>query len=104
MGRPEIPAKGGRCRGKDGAKSGFLEFFPETFLKQSVKILKLVREKRGLRTMLRLAREGPCRVTEMVDVLDLVQSTCSHHLSLLRVAGVFAAARNGSDAVGEKTS
>lgn len=104
MGMLEIPAKGGRCSGKDGAKSGFQEFFPETCLKQSVKILKLVREKRGLRTMLDLAKEGSCRVTEMVDALDLVQSTCSHHLSLLRAAGMVTAARNGSDAVGKKTS
>ncbi|RIK80143.1 hypothetical protein DCC62_04400 [candidate division KSB1 bacterium] len=77
------------------AKSRFQEFFPEAYLKQSVKILKLLSEESRLRLMLYLAKEGPRTVTEMVDALDLVQSTCSHHLSLLRMADMVTTARHG---------
>lgn len=84
-----------RPRGNAEAKSRFQEFFPEAYLKQSLKILKLLSEESRLRIMLYLAKEGPCTVTEMVEALDLVQSTCSHHLSLLRMADMVTTARDG---------
>jgi ArsR family transcriptional regulator len=77
------------------AKHHFQEFFPETYIKKSVKILKLLSEESRLRIMLYLAKEGPCTVSEIVETLDLVQSTTSHHLSLLRAADLVVTSRDG---------
>lgn len=81
--------------GNAQSKNQFQEFFPESFVKQSVKILKLLSEESRLRIMLYLAKEGPCTVGEIIDALDLVQSTCSHHLSLLRMADMVRTSRDG---------
>jgi len=79
------------------AKRNFQEFFPEAYIKKSVKILKLLSEESRLRIMLYLAKEGPCAVSEMVEALDLVQSTTSHHLSLLRAADLVVTSRDGKN-------
>jgi ArsR family transcriptional regulator len=79
------------------AKKNFQEFFPEAYVKKSVKILKLLSEESRLRIMLYLAKEGPCTVSEIVDALDLVQSTTSHHLSLLRAADLVITSREGKN-------
>ena len=81
--------------GKANAKERFGEFFPEPYIKKSVKILKLASEESRLRIMLYLAKEGPCTVSEIIAALDLVQSTCSHHLSLLRTGDLVITSRNG---------
>jgi ArsR family transcriptional regulator len=62
-----------------------------------VKILKLLSEESRLRIMLYLAKEGPCAVSEIVEALDLVQSTTSHHLSLLRTADLVVTSRDGKN-------
>jgi DNA-binding transcriptional ArsR family regulator len=82
---------------KPDAKRHFQEFFPEVYIKKSVKILKLLSEESRLRLMLYLAKEGPCTVSEMVEALDLVQSTTSHHLSLLRAADLVVTSRDGKN-------
>jgi ArsR family transcriptional regulator len=79
------------------AKRNFQEFFPEAYVKKSVKILKLLSEASRLRVMLYLAKEGPCTVSEIVEALDLVQSTTSHHLSLLRAADLVVTSRDGKN-------
>lgn len=79
------------------AKRNFQEFFPETYIKKSVKILKLLSEESRLRMMLYLAKEGPCTVSEIIEALDLVQSTTSHHLSLLRAADLVITSRDGKN-------
>lgn len=82
---------------KPDAKRNFQEFFPEVYIKKSVKLLKLLSEESRLRIMLYLAKEGPCTVSEIVEALDLVQSTTSHHLSLLRAADLVITARDGKN-------
>lgn len=79
------------------AKRNFQEFFPEAYIKRSVKILKLLSEESRLRMMLYLAKEGPCTVSEIIEALDLVQSTTSHHLSLLRAADLVITSRDGKN-------
>jgi ArsR family transcriptional regulator len=79
------------------ARKNFQEFFPEAYIKKSVKILKLLSEESRLRIMLYLAKEGPCTVSEIVAALDLVQSTTSHHLSLLRAADLVITSRDGKN-------
>lgn len=82
---------------KPDAKKHFQEFFPEPYIKKSVKILKLLSEASRLRVMLYLAKEGPGTVSEIVEALDLVQSTTSHHLSLLRAADLVLTSRDGKN-------
>ncbi len=79
------------------AKKNFQEFFPEAYIKKSVKILKLLSEESRLRIMLYLAKEGPCTVSEIIEALELVQSTTSHHLSLLRAADLVVTSRDGKN-------
>lgn len=73
------------------------EFFPEEYIKRAVKVLKLVSEESKLRIMLLLAKEGPCRVTEICTILSMNQTTISHHLSLLRNADLVTTTREGTN-------
>ncbi|MFQ5603994.1 MAG: ArsR/SmtB family transcription factor [bacterium] len=73
------------------------EFFPEAYLKKAVKVLKLISEESKLRIMLLLAKGGPCRVTEIAEVLNINQTTISHHLSLLRNAELVTSNREGKN-------
>lgn len=72
------------------------EFFPEAYIKQAVKVLKLISEESKLRIMLLLAKEGPCRVTQISEFLGMNQTTVSHHLSLLRHADLVTPSREGT--------
>lgn len=72
-----------------------VEFFPEAYIKRSVKILKLISEESKLRIMLLLAKEGPLIVTDIAELLEMNQSTVSHHLSLLRNADLVVGEREG---------
>jgi DNA-binding transcriptional ArsR family regulator len=78
------------------AKSS-VEFFPEEYLKRSVKVLKLISEESKLRIMLLLAKEGPLIVTDISGLLDINQTTVSHHLSLLRNAELVVSDREGKN-------
>ena len=73
------------------------EFFPEKYVKRSVKILKLVSDENRLRIMLYLAKEERAYVNKMADVLRLNQTTLSHHLSLLRAADLVTTSRDGKN-------
>lgn len=78
-------------------KTSNKEFFPEKYIKRSVKILKLSSDENRLRVMLYLAKHERAYVTEIVDALDLNQTTLSHHLSLLRTADLVVTIRNGKN-------
>lgn len=73
------------------------EFFPEEYLKRAVKILKLISEESKLRIMLLLAKDGPLRVSQIADLLEMNQTTTSHHLSLLRAADLLIHERDGKN-------
>ena len=72
-------------------------FFPEEYIKKSVKVLKLISDESKLRIMLLLAKEGPLSVTEITALLEMNQTTASHHLSLLRNAELVTANREGKN-------
>jgi DNA-binding transcriptional ArsR family regulator len=82
---------------KIDAKRHFQEFFPKSYIKRSVKILKLLSEESRLRIMLYLAKEGPCAVSEIAETLDLNLTTLSHHLSLLRASDMVFTTRTGKN-------
>lgn len=73
-------------------------FIPELSVqleKDLVQIFKLLSDETRLRVLLYLAREGELHVTALCDKLGQSQPAVSHHLALLRVAGLIEARRDG---------
>ena len=72
--------------------------FPElpTELEQDlVQVFKLLSDENRLRILLYLAREGELHVTALCGRLKQSQPAVSHHLALLRNAGIIAPRRDG---------
>jgi len=63
--------------------------------KELVQIFKLLSDETRLRILLYLARENELHVTALCDKLGQSQPAVSHHLALLRVAGLIEARRDG---------
>lgn len=72
--------------------------FPElpTHLeKDLVQVFKLLSDETRLRILLYLMQEGELHVTALCERLGQSQPAVSHHLALLRVAGLIEARRDG---------
>lgn len=63
--------------------------------KDLVQVFKLLSDETRLRILMYLAREGELHVTALCDKLGQSQPAVSHHLALLRVAGLIEARRDG---------
>lgn len=63
--------------------------------KELVQVFKLLSDETRLRVLMYLAREGELHVTALCDKLGQSQPAVSHHLALLRVAGLIEARRDG---------
>lgn len=63
--------------------------------KDLVQMFKLLSDETRLRILMYLAREGELHVTALCEKLDQSQPAVSHHLALLRVAGLIEARRDG---------
>lgn len=63
--------------------------------KDLVQVFKLLSDETRLRVLTYLAREGELHVTALCEKLDQSQPAVSHHLALLRVAGLIEARRDG---------
>jgi ArsR family transcriptional regulator len=68
---------------------------PGQLEKDLVQVFKLLSDETRLRVLLYLAREGELHVTALCEKLDQSQPAVSHHLALLRVAGLIEARRDG---------
>jgi DNA-binding transcriptional ArsR family regulator len=80
----------------DGSEDGFR--FPELserLEKDLVQVFKLLSDETRLRILLYLARERELHVTALCEKLGQSQPAVSHHLALLRVAGLIEARRDG---------
>ncbi len=80
----------------DGAEASYR--FPELsqqLEKDLVQVFKLLSDETRLRILLYLAREGELHVTALCERLGQSQPAVSHHLALLRVAGLIEARRDG---------
>ncbi len=86
-----------KIKNRQKLQTEFSEFFPEDYIKQAVKVLKLIGEENKLRIMLLLAKEGPCIVTKISEKLHINQTTLSHHLCLLRNADLVTTNREGKN-------
>jgi ArsR family transcriptional regulator, arsenate/arsenite/antimonite-responsive transcriptional repressor len=63
--------------------------------KDLVQVFKLLSDETRLRILNYLGREGELHVTALCDKLGQSQPAVSHHLALLRVAGLIEARRDG---------
>jgi len=78
----------------DEPKSGFPQI-PDELEKDLVQIFKLLSDETRLRILLALAREGELHVSAICGLMGQSQPAVSHHLALLRVAGLIEARRDG---------
>lgn len=67
----------------------------EQLEKDVVQVFKLLSDETRLRVLMHLIREGELHVTALCDKLGQSQPAVSHHLALLRVAGLIEARRDG---------
>lgn len=63
--------------------------------KDLVQVFKLLSDETRLRILMYLMREGELHVTALCERLEQSQPAVSHHLALLRVAGLIEARRDG---------
>ena len=75
-------------------RTGFPEL-PSHLEKDLVQVFKLLSDETRLRILLYLMREGELHVTALCEKLGQSQPAVSHHLALLRVAGLIEARRDG---------
>lgn len=75
-------------------KNGFPEL-PVRLEKDLVQVFKLLSDETRLRILMYLVREGELHVTALCEKLGQSQPAVSHHLALLRVAGLIEARRDG---------
>ena len=75
--------------------TGTFPELPNQLEKDLVQIFKLLSDETRLRVLLYLAREKELHVTALCDKLGQSQPAVSHHLALLRVAGLIEARRDG---------
>lgn len=68
--------------------------FPPEYVAVAARLLGLLSHETRLHLVLALA-QGPATVTELCTLLGLGQSNASHHLALLRTAGLVADRRDG---------
>jgi DNA-binding transcriptional ArsR family regulator len=58
-------------------------------------VFKLLADESRLKILLALAQDGELHVTALCDLLDQTQPAVSHHLTLLRMAGLVGFRRHG---------
>ncbi|MEZ6065636.1 MAG: metalloregulator ArsR/SmtB family transcription factor [Planctomycetaceae bacterium] len=63
--------------------------------KDLVQVFKLLADETRLKILFMLLREGELHVSALCDRLEQSQPAVSHHLALLRVAGLISARRDG---------
>ena len=79
----------------DAASRQSLPELSDRLEKDLVQVFKLLSDETRLRILSYLGREGELHVTALCDRLGQSQPAVSHHLALLRVAGLIEARRDG---------
>ncbi len=67
----------------------------ERTLNGLAQVFKLLADESRLKILLALAQDGELHVTALCDLLDQTQPAVSHHLTLLRMAGLVGFRRHG---------
>lgn len=81
-------------RVNDKSKTPFPEI-SDRLEKDLVQIFKLLADETRLKILFMLLRAGELHVSALCDRLEQSQPAVSHHLALLRVAGLISARRDG---------
>ncbi|MBI3866367.1 MAG: metalloregulator ArsR/SmtB family transcription factor [Planctomycetia bacterium] len=79
----------------ESKRRGAIPELSDQLEKDLVQVFKLLSDETRLRVLMYLAREGELHVTALCDKLGQSQPAVSHHLALLRVAGLIEARRDG---------
>jgi ArsR family transcriptional regulator, arsenate/arsenite/antimonite-responsive transcriptional repressor len=77
------------------AAKGKLPILSDTAIKDVAKLFKLLADETRLRILALLTQNDECHVRALCDVLRQSQPAVSHHLALLRVAGLIECRREG---------
>jgi len=88
----EPPVSGGTLT--DRTAAGFPEL-SDQLERDLVQVFKLLSDETRLRILMYLLREGELHVTALCERLGQSQPAVSHHLALLRVAGLIEPRRDG---------
>jgi ArsR family transcriptional regulator len=76
-------------------ESGPLHQVSDSAVKDLVKVFKLLSDETRLRILLYLTRQEELHVRALCEILGQSQPAVSHHLALLRVAGLIESRREG---------
>jgi ArsR family transcriptional regulator len=77
------------------AKGSTIPEISDQLERELTQIFKLLSDETRLRILMYLIREGELHVTALCERLEQSQPAVSHHLALLRVAGLIEARRDG---------
>ncbi len=80
---------------QDAEHDGRFPVLPDALEKDLVQVFKLLSDETRLRILLYLARESELHVTALCKRLSQSQPAVSHHLALLRNAGIIEPRRDG---------
>ena len=80
---------------RDGQMSSELKMLPDESVKQLVQLFKLLADETRMRILHLLHQADELNVLELCNLLDQRQPSVSHHLALLRVAGLIDMRRDG---------
>ena len=80
---------------KDGQMSSELNILPAASVKQLVQLFKLLADETRVRILHLLQQTDELNVLELCKLLEQRQPSVSHHLALLRVAGLIDMRRDG---------
>ena len=91
---PFTEQMGSEQAGVDNANAPFPEL-SQQLEKDLVQVFKLLADETRLKILMGLLRSGEMHVSAMCDMLNQSQPAVSHHLALLRVAGIIEPRRDG---------
>ncbi len=87
-----------RRSARDDSNPGVLASLPpvsDALIREFAQVFKLLSDETRLRVLVLLAQGGELHVTELCERLGQSQPAVSHHLALMRVAGLIEARRAG---------
>ena len=93
MARKTTPVK--RSPGNNGSTMSTMPPISEQAVRDLSQVFKLLSDQTRLRILLYLAQSGELHVTDLCNRLGQSQPAVSHHLALLRVAGIIEPRRDG---------
>jgi ArsR family transcriptional regulator len=76
-------------------RNGDVPEFSDVMVRELRQVFKLLADETRLRILMYLAQAGELNVTELCDRLNQSQPAVSHHLALMRVAGLIGPRKDG---------